>query len=140
MTKTYYEGIEFPELEEKPEAKPTNEGDRLEKVDFSTAMTDIRRMMRAIESGQSDLRRGSLLLDKAPMKTAAAHLENMPSEDNLRNFLDLCEQDINSRFRLEAEKIFKGADKRLKKFIEGLEEARKKALEEARKLKEKKDD
>jgi len=120
MESRFFTPVEFPELEEPEEEKPKE--DPLKDVDITPIMTEIRRMIKAVETGASTITKGALILKDQPIWKSIEGLEDTPSVETLRHFLNIAEQDINTRFRREAILIFKRDDV-LKKAIEenGLE-------------------
>ena len=113
MTKNYYEDVEFPELDppkEDPKPKPDFDFTKLD-LDWSVVMTEVRRLITAVETGQSNITPYGINLAKAPVVKAVQTLENDPSLENLVNFLDLGKQDVGARFRKECVAIFKQSAK-----------------------------
>ncbi len=118
MENKYFPGVEFPEPEEEtPESQP--EGKEKLEGRIDEALTDVRRMINAIRTGESDIYRGALMInDNTPMMASLGRLETTPSKGNLREFLSLVKQDINMRAAREFAKIFQHNDKDLKKLLE----------------------
>jgi hypothetical protein len=120
VSKEYYTPVEFPELEEPKEVKIVK--DPLPKVEWTSIMTEVRRMICAIESGLSQIVPGAMQVTNTsgaptPLTKCIAVLEVSPSEEALRQFLKIAQQDINMRFRQECVKIF-NQHVELKKFME----------------------
>ena len=95
----YFEGVDFPELrKEKASAEPVPDAFP---DDFEKYLVEFRRMLQAIEEGQSAITRGAINLTKAPVKAALERLAKAPGAATLRMFLDMSQQDINLRARRE---------------------------------------
>ncbi len=105
--KKYYDGVDFPEMEtEAVEAVPVVEDDVMTGMDVTRYMTEVRRMVTAVESGQSTISRGAIQLRNSPTMKAIAQLESTPSMKAFLHFLEMAQQDVNRRFRQECELIF----------------------------------
>lgn len=125
----FFSEVDFSELEEKPQKTKVNKDDPLSGVETTVLMTDIRKMISAIENGQSHLVKGALDLNKTPVKTAVQKLEDFPSTESLMNFLNTAQQDVNRRFRQEVELILKQNNK-FKEVIEEQEKLRKEKIDQ----------
>lgn len=106
----FFEGIEFPELEEAKAPEPVDTTDPLASHDFTNLLTEVRRMIVAVESGQSLIARATSLKG-APIHKAIESLEQSPSLIAFIHFLKIAEQDVNLRFRRECVKLFEGDEK-----------------------------
>ncbi len=102
----YFEGVDFPELEE-PKPVPAPPKDACTEVDWTPLMTEVRRMIAAIGTGQSLIVRGAVTVPpNSPLFKAIEGLEQVPSLDSLKHFLKIAEQDLTTRFKQEVLKVF----------------------------------
>jgi UDP-N-acetyl-D-mannosaminuronate dehydrogenase len=121
--KKYYEDVEFSELAEKEVAATDAEtDDSLTGESMTVSMTEVRRMIRAIGSGESDISKIPLMLKNAPFLNALSFLEARPSKANLLSFLELAQQDVNTRFKNECELIFKQNNPKIKEILDARDE------------------
>lgn len=103
----YFEGVDFPELEE-PVVEEVDKTDPCTEIEWTPLMTEVRRMISAIQTGQSLIVRGAIqILPNSPVYKAIEGLEQAPSLKSLRNFVKIAEQDLNTRFKQEVLKVFK---------------------------------
>ena len=117
MGKEYFTGVEFPELEPAPEPEELPKDDPATKVEWDTILTELRRMIAAVESGDSNIVKHAIDVSKAPINKVLKNLADKPTTDHMVAFLKVAQQDINLRFRRECVLLFKQNEK-LKKLIE----------------------
>lgn len=111
----YFQGVEFPELikEKVPEQKvPDDFPD-----DFQKYLPDFRRLLEAVEGGQSTISKMPIDLSRSPVRPALGRLAYAPSPVTLRIFLDIVEQEINLRARRELLSIL-NQNKKIKEWID----------------------
>lgn len=111
----YFKSVEFPELEEKKEVK-TPVVDPIKGVEWDSIIMELRRMLSAIESGESNIVKFAINLGNSPVSKAISSLSEDPSVHNLKRVLVTAQQDVNSRFRRECLMVMKGNNK-LNEFI-----------------------
>lgn len=110
----FFTPVKFPELEEIEEKKNmTNEFP----VDPQLFIIEFSRVLRAIESGSSELTNKAIDLKKAPVYSALKFFELSPSRNSLQNFLNTVEQDINLKTRREMYNILKTGHKKLEEYL-----------------------
>jgi len=113
----FFVPIEFPELEKAKEEKKMTE-DKFP-VDVQTFIAEFARVLRAVESGTSELINKAIDLKKAPVYSALKFFELDPSKNSLRNFLDTVEQDINLKARREMFNILNNGHTKLEEYLKG---------------------
>jgi hypothetical protein len=118
MNREYFNSVEFPELEPKPEPEPADATDPATEVEWDGILTEVRRMIAAVKSGESNIIRRAVDLNNAPINKTLKALAERPSTPTMVEFLKIAEQDINVRFRRECVLLFKQNSK-LKELMEG---------------------
>lgn len=103
----YFSGVDFPELEPSPERSTPDNSAFATEIEWDGIVADIRRMMRSVESGESNIVKQAIMLTNTPLHKALTTLVETPTLDTLRQVLKLAEQDINLRFRRECINILR---------------------------------
>lgn len=114
----YFDGVSFPELEPEPEPEPVDTTDPATKVEWEPILTELRRMIAAVGSGESNIVRRAIDLKNAPVNKALEALAERPSTPAVIRFLNSAGQDVNRRFRQECVLLFK-QNAKLKELMEG---------------------
>lgn len=112
----FFTPVEFEKKEIKKEPEPTSDQFPVDTTNF---VVEFNRMIRAIETGTSGIRKGGIQLKGAPVLTALDEFSKNSNVESFQKFLDLAKQDISARARTEFLWIVrKNADKKLKKFLD----------------------
>lgn len=103
----YFDDVKFPELDQPAVEEKKEVDDDLSKLDLIKPLTEIRRMIVAIESGESQIVPGARRLGSSPLVARLQSFEQQPTLTGLKRVLETAEQDVNRRFRKEVVKVFK---------------------------------
>lgn len=113
----YFTPVDFPELEKEILITPVVE-DKFP-VEVTPFIVVFQRLLKAIESGESGIC-GSISLDKSPIHLALAKFNYFPCKLTLINFLNILQQEVNTRARQEAINTLKNGDKVLEKYLKDI--------------------
>jgi len=112
-----FDGIDFPELEQPKvpepviEIKSKVEQQKEANIDkaFQAFHEQVMRMIRAVESGQSNIRPAMQLKGSAVLSVAARMLE-LKTKQSLTELLEIIKQDFGNRFYLEILRVLDGEE------------------------------
>src|SRR3990167_6808440 len=112
-----FDGVDFPELEKKIVEpievikKSKTEQQQENNIDkaFQAFHEQVMRMIRAVESGQSNIRPAMQLKGSAVLSVAARMLE-LKTKQSLTELLEIIKQDFGNRFYLEVMRVLDGEE------------------------------
>lgn len=101
--KEYYKGVAFPELDKPIEIKKDElHIAKISQNNLDNIKDEILKMIRAVESGQSDICGARIISKNSPLWKVIDGFFNTPTPESFNKFFTILEQELGRRFRLEA--------------------------------------